>query len=35
MLVNVIFFVTLIPFLVVSMKWLTKELIKEFKNLED
>ena len=35
MLVNAIFFITLIPFLVVSMKWLTKELIKEFKNLED
>ena len=35
MLVNAIFFITLIPFLVVSMKWLTKELIKEFKNMED
>ena len=35
MLVNVIFFITLIPFLAVSMKWLTKELIMEFKNLED
>ena len=35
MLVNVIFFVTLIPFLVVSMKWLTKEMILEFKDLED
>ena len=35
MLVNAIFFVTLIPFLWVSMKWLTKEMIKEFKDLED
>ena len=35
MLVNVIFFTTLIPFLWVSMKWLVKELIMEFKNLED
>ena len=35
MLINAIFFITLIPFLWVSMKWLIKELIKEFKNLED
>ena len=35
MLVNAIFFITLIPFLCVAMKWLSKEMIKEFKNLED
>ena len=35
MLINAIFFVTLIPFLGVSMKWLVKELIKGFENLED
>ena len=35
MLVNAIFFVTLIPFLWVSMKWLVKELIKGFENLEN
>ena len=35
MLINVIFFITLIPFLGVSMKWLTKEMIEGFKNLED
>ena len=35
MLVNAIFFVTLIPFLGVSMKWLSKEMLEEFKNLED
>ena len=35
MLVNAIFFITLIPFLCVSMKWLVKELLKEFENLED
>ena len=35
MLVNAIFFITLIPFLWVSMKWLTKEMIKGFKDLED
>ena len=35
MLINAIFFVTLIPFLWVSMKWLVKELIKGFENLED
>ena len=35
MLINVIFFITLIPFLGVSMKWLVKEMIKGFENLED
>ena len=35
MLINAIFFVTLIPFEVVIMKWLVKKLILEFKNLED
>ena len=35
MLVNVIFFITLIPFEVITMKWLVKILIQEFKNLED
>ena len=35
MLVNAMFFITLIPFLWVSMKWLVKELIMEFKDLED
>ena len=35
MLINVIFFVTLIPFLWVSMKWLSKEMLEEFKKMED
>ncbi len=35
MLINAIFFVTLIPFEFVTMKYLVKILIKEFKNLED
>ena len=35
MLVNAIFFITLIPFEVVTMKWLIKKLIKEFKKMED
>ena len=35
MLINAIFFITLIPFLGVSMKWLSKEMTKGFKNLED
>ena len=35
MLINAIFFVTLIPFLWVSMKWLAKEMLQEFKDLED
>ena len=35
MLVNIVFFVALVPFLGVSMKWLIKEMTKEFKNLED
>ena len=35
MLINAIFFITLIPFLGVSMKWLSKEMKEGFKNLED
>ena len=35
MLINIIFFVTMIPFLGVSMRWLIKEMIKEFKRFED
>ena len=35
MLINAMFFVTLIPFLGLSMNWLIKKLIMEFKNLED
>ena len=35
MLVNIVFFITLIPFLGVSMKWLIKEMTMEFKGLED
>ena len=35
MLINIIFFITLIPFEIVIMKRLAKELIKEFKNMED
>ena len=35
MLVNAIFFITLIPFEFVAMKWLVKKLILEFKDLED
>ena len=35
MLINVIFIITLIPFLWVSMKWLIKEMIKGFEDLED
>ena len=35
MLINVIFFITLIPFLGVSMKWLSKEMIQGFEDLED
>ena len=35
MLINTIFIITLIPFLGVSMKWLVKEMIKGFEDLED
>ena len=35
MLINTIFFITLIPFEFVTMKWLVKKLVMEFKNLED
>ena len=35
MIINVIFFITLIPFSGVSMKWLSKEMIEGFKNMED
>ena len=35
MLINVIFFVTLIPTTFLTMKWLSKEMIEGFKDLED
>ena len=35
MLINVIFFVTLIPTTFLTMKWLIKEMIEGFKDLED
>ena len=35
MLINAIFFTLLIPFEFVTMTWLIKKLIQEFKNLED
>ena len=35
MLINTIFFLTLIPFEIILMKWLVKEVIKEFKKMED
>ena len=35
MLFNAIFFVTLIPFEIIIMTWLIKEIIKEFKKMED
>ena len=35
MLINTIFFITLIPFEVITMKWLIKEMIEGFKDLED
>ena len=35
MLINTVFFIVLIPFEFVIMKWLIKEMIKGFKNLED
>ena len=35
MLINAIFFITLIPFEVVIMKWIIKKLILEFKNMEE
>ena len=35
MLINAVFFLTLIPFLGVSMKWLISEMKKEFKNMEN
>ena len=35
MLINIVFFMLLIPFEVVTMKWLIKTLIQDFKNLED
>ena len=35
MLFNAIFFVTLIPFEIIIMNWLIKEVIKEFKKMED
>ena len=35
MLINIVFFTLLLPFEIVTMKWLVKKLIQEFKNLED
>ena len=35
MLINVIFFITLIPFLGVSMKWLTKEMTQAFEDFQE
>ena len=35
MLFNAIFFVTLIPFEIIIINWLIKEVIKEFKKMED
>ena len=35
MLVNIIFFTLLLPFEVITIKWLVKKLILEFKNMED
>ena len=35
MLINIVFFITLIPFLGVSMKWLSKEMIQAFENFQD
>ena len=35
MLINAIFFLTLIPFEFVIMKWLSKEIIEGFKNMKD
>ena len=35
MLINIIFFITLIPFEIIVMKWLVKKLVMEFKNMED
>ena len=35
MIINAIFFVTLILFLGVSMKWLVKEMIQAFENFQD
>ena len=35
MLVNIIFFTLLLPVEVITIKWLVKTLIQEFKNMED
>ena len=35
MLINAIFFIVLIPFEIIIMKWLIKEVIKEFKKMAD
>ena len=35
MLINIVFFTLLIPFEVVTMKWLIKTLIQDFKNIPD
>ena len=35
MLINVIFFITLIPTTLLTMKWLVKEMIQAFENFQD
>ena len=35
MLINAIFFIIMIPFEVIIMKWLIKKLIEEFEKMED
>ena len=35
MLINIVFFTLLIPFEIITIKWLVKKLIQEIKNMED
>ena len=35
MFVNIVFLGLLIPFEIITMKWLIKTLIQDFKNMED
>ena len=35
MLINIIFFTLLLPFEAITLKWIIKTLIQEFKNMED
>ena len=35
MLINIVFFTLLIPFEIITIKWLIKTLIQDFKNMED